>query len=251
MDETDIRKTPDQHLDPTVAANYDESLAGRFVPEVIEPAVDLLTDLADGGKVVEFAVGTGRIAIPLAGRGVAVSGMDISGPMLDELRKKPGAEIIETVVGDMTTTRMCADAALVYLVFNTIGNLRTQALQVACFRNAAAHLRPGGRFVIETNVPQLHRLAPGERIRPFDVSPTHLGFDEHADPVNQVSISHHYFIDGDRVRTLSGVFRYVWPSELDLMAQLAGLTLEDRFAAWDRSVFTGNSPSHVSIWRKS
>ena len=150
----------------------------------------------------------------------------------------------------MTETRVCSDAALVYLVFNTVGNLSTQQQQVACFRNAAAHLRPGGRFVIENGVPKLHELAAGESIRPFDLSPHHLGFDEYVDRVHQVLVSHHYFIDGDRVRTVSGTFRYVWPSELDLMAELAGMTLEYRWAGWSREAFTGDAPSHVSIWRK-
>jgi hypothetical protein len=150
----------------------------------------------------------------------------------------------------MTTTQVCTDASLVYLVFNTITNLRTQGLQVACFRNAAAHLARGGCFVVETGVPQLGRLAAGETIHPFDVSPRHLGFDEYVDRVNQISISHHYFIDGDRVRTTSGAFRYVWPAELDLMAELAGMEFESRWADWHRQPFTGDSPSHVSVWRK-
>jgi len=170
--------------------------------------------------------------------------------MLAELRKKRGAERVSLTVGDMTDTTVCADAALVYLVFNTITNLRTQAQQVACFRNAAAHLAPGGAFVIETGLPQLHRLPPGETIVPFDVSEHHLGFEEYVDRVNQISISHHYFIDGDRVRTSSPAFRYVWPSELDLMAELAAMTLESRWADWRRSPFTSDSQSHVSVWRK-
>ncbi|MEZ5340572.1 MAG: methyltransferase domain-containing protein [Acidimicrobiales bacterium] len=150
--------------------------------------------------------------LPLARTGVRVLGIDFSQPMLDVLRQKDGADQVAVTHGDMTTTIVCDDASLVYLVFNTIGNLRSQAQQVACFRNAAAHLRPGGRFVIETNVPKLHHLSPGETIHPFDVSPTHLGFDEYVDRVQQILISHHYFISGDRVRTVSGAFRYVWPS---------------------------------------
>lgn len=150
----------------------------------------------------------------------------------------------------MTETRVCEDAAVVCLVYNTITNLRTQRQQAACFRNAAAHLAPGGCFVIENGLPQLHRLPLGETVAPFDVSANHLGFDEYLDRVNQISISHHYHINGSQVRRSSSTFRYVWPSELDLMAELAGMTLEDRWADWDRSVFTDKSQSHVSVWRK-
>ena len=242
---------PDQHLDPAVAANYDASVAERFDPALINAAVGVLEELADGGSVVEFAVGTGRLALPLAATGLAVSGLDASQPMLDQMAKKPGANRVPVSIGDMTTTVIADDAALVYLVFNTIGNLRTQALQVACFRNAAAHLAPGGRFLIQNNVPKLASLPPGETIRTYDITPYHLGFEEYIDTVGQILVSHHYFINGDDVRTLSGAFRYVWPSELDLMAQLAGMTLESRWADWSRAPFTGDSPAHVSVWRKS
>ncbi len=250
MASPDIRTSPDQHLDPIVAAGYDEAVAERFAEDVVGPAVGVLRELAGTGQAVEFAVGTGRLAVPLAESGVAVHGIDFSEPMLAELRRKPGADRVTVTVGDMTTTRVAADATLVYLVFNTITNLRSQAQQVACFRNAAAHLGSGGRFVIENGVPKLHALAKGETIRPFDISPGHIGFDEYIDLVGQISVSHHYYIDGDRVRTLSGAFRYVWPSELDLMAELAGMELESRWADWNRTPFTGDSPSHVSIWRK-
>jgi len=241
---------PDQHLDPFVAANYDASVPERFEPALIDAAVDVLSDLADGGSVVEFAIGTGRLALPLAAAGVPVSGLDASQPMVDLMAKKPGADRIPVTIGDMTSTRIAEDAALVFLVFNTIGNLRTQELQVACFRNAAAHLAPGGRFLIQNQVPQLASLAPGETIRTNEITERHLGFDEFIDPVGQVLVSHHYFLNGDDVRTLSGAFRYVWPSELDLMAQLAGMTLESRWADWSRAPFTGDSPAHVSVWRK-
>lgn len=247
---SDYLSKPDAHLDPSVAAVYDAAHADRFTPSVVGPAVEFLADLAEGGAAVEFAVGTGRLALPLSEIVDSVHGIDFSEAMLAELRKKEGAERVALTVGDMTTTQVSSDATLVYLAFNTIGNLRTQQQQVDCFRNAAAHLAPGGCFVIETGVPQLHRLPAGESIRPFDVSPHHLGFDEYVDRVNQISISHHYYIDGDRVRTGSPSFRYVWPSELDLMAQLAGMTLEDRWADWRRSPFTGDSPAHVSVWRK-
>ena len=247
----DYQSMPDQHLDPAVAAVYDHGHADHFEATMVEPAVDVLFELAGGGTIVEFAVGTGRLALPLAERGAPLHGIDFSEPMLAELRKKPGADKINVTVGDMTSTQVCSDASLVYLVFNTIGNLRTQAAQVACFQNAAAHLAPGGRFVIEVVTPQVHTLPAGETIRPFDVSEHHLGFDEYIDPVNQLLVSHHYYIDGDRARTLSGAFRYVWPSELDLMAQLASMELEHRWADWDRSEFTADSGSHVSVWRNA
>ena len=240
---------PDQHLDPEIAARYDVAAGAAFSDEEVASAVDRLAALADGGAAVEFAIGTGRIAIPLAARGVEVNGMDISAPMLAELRRKPGAEAIDAVVGDMTDTQVRDDAALVYLVYNTIGNLRTQERQVACFANAAAHLRPGGRFVIEVGVPELHLLVPGESIRPIAVRPDYVGFDEYVDRVGQILVSHHYRIAGDHVRTVSGTFRYVWPSELDLMARLAGLTLEHRWADWHRNEFTADSPRHISVWR--
>ncbi|MGH1493617.1 MAG: methyltransferase domain-containing protein [Acidimicrobiales bacterium] len=241
---------PDPHLRPAIAAVYDDAHADNFADEAVQPAVALLAELAGDGAAVEFAVGTGRLALPLSEIVAPVHGLDFSEAMLAELAKKGGSERISMTAGDMATTQVCSDAALVYLVFNTIGNLRTQQQQVDCFRNAADHLAIGGRFVIEVGVPELHRLPPGESIRPFDVSPNHLGFDEYIDRVNQISISHHYFIDGDRVRTNSPSFRYVWPSELDLMAQLAGMTLESRWADWQRSPFTGDSRAHVSVWQK-
>lgn len=241
---------PDPHLDPVVAAAYDDPSHELWSPEVINATVAILKDLAGEGTAVEFAVGTGRLALPLAEAGVHVRGFDRSEPMLAELRNKKGAELVSVEIGDMTETQVCDNAALVFLVFNTIMNLRTQQEQAACFRNAAAHLAPGGAFLIENMLPQIRRLPPGETIVPFDVSEHHLGFEEYVDLVNQLSISHHYFIDGDKVRTSSPAFRYVWPSELDLMAELAGMTLETRWADWDRSPFTGESQSHISIWRK-
>lgn len=249
MPNPDYLSWPDEHLKSSVAANYD-AMTDRSSSEAVLPAVNVLAELAGDGPAVEFAVGTGRIALPLAATGTLVSGIDFSEPMLAELRKKKGAEHILVTLGDMTQTQVCSDATVVYLVFNTIGNLRTQQQQVACFRNAAAHLAPGGCFVIENIVPNLFGLAPGESIRPFDVSPHHLGFDEFVDRVNQILISHHYFINGNRVQTVSGAFRYVWPSELDLMAELAGLRFESRWADWHRNAFGDDSTSHVSVWRK-
>lgn len=241
---------PDAHLDPVVAAAYDDAHADHFQPDLVDAAVATLAELADGGVAVEFAIGTGRIALPLAQRGVSVLGIDLSEPMLAQLRMKPGAEAIQAEAGDITTTRLCDDARLVYLVFNTIMNLKTQQAQVACFQNAADHLASGGCFVIETMVPALRRLPPGETIVPFDVSQRHLGFEEYVDLANQISVSHHYHINGDSVRVNSPAFRYVWPSELDLMAQLAGLELESRWGGWGGEPFDGESASHVSVWRK-
>jgi hypothetical protein len=249
MSTSDLLGTPDEHPDPEIAGAYDRDVAGRFHDDEIRSAVKLLAALAGDGIAVEFAIGTGRLALPLAETGTTVMGVDLSEPMLAEPAKKPGAERITATIGDMTSTQVCSDATLVYLVFNTITNLRSQRQQVDCFHNAAAHLAPGGRFVIETGVPQLRRLPPGETIVPIDVSPHHLGFDEYVDLVDQISVSHHYFIDGDRARSGSAAFRYVWPSELDLMAELAGMELEHRWADWQGSPFTGESPSHVSIWQ--
>jgi len=240
---------PDEHLSADVAAAYDHAHSSRFESADVGPTVDMLVELAGQGSAVEFAIGTGRIGLPLAERGVTVYGIDFSEAMLAELAQKSGSEQITLTTGDMTTTQVCDDASLVYLVFNTIGNLRTQAAQVACFRNAAAHLAPAGRFVIEVGVPQIQRLPVGETIMPFDVSKQHLGFNEYIDQVNQIVVSHHYYFDSDQARTLSGAFRYAWPAELDLMAQLAGMELEHRWADWNRTTFDGDSPRHVSVWR--
>ncbi len=234
-----------------IAARYDETSVHMSRPEVLDPAVDFLRDLAGDGAALEFGVGTGRVALPLSARGVPVHGIDISQPMLDQLRGKPGAEQIAVTVGDFATTRVDGAFRLAYLVFNTITNLTTQDEQVACFRNAGAHLEPGGCFVIEVFVPELRRVPPGERVRAFDVRPTHLGFDEYTDFAGQILYSHHYWIDDGKLRTFSAPFRYVWPAELDLMARLAGMTLRERWAGWTREPFTDESTSHVSVWEKT
>jgi SAM-dependent methyltransferase len=232
-----------------VADVYDDG-GPMFSPEVIGPTVDVLVELAGDGAALELGIGTGRIALPLARRGVRVHGIDLSGAMVAKLREKPGAEEIGAAIGDFATTRVDGTFSLVYLVFNTIGNLTTQDEQVACFQNAANHLEPGGCFVIEVGIPQLQRLPPGETIRPFDVSEDHLGFDEY-DIANQGLISHHFWPDEDAAWRRSSIpFRYVWPAELDLMAQLAGLRLRERWADWDRSPFTSKSRKHVSVWEK-
>ena len=236
--------------DDATAAVYDAEAADMFAPEVVGPTVDLLAALAGDGRALELAIGTGRIGIPLLRRGIPVTGIELSTAMVERLRAKVDADELPVVVGDMATTRVPGDFALAYLVFNTIMNLRTQAEQVACFRNAAAHLAPGGRFVVEVNVPPLRRLPPGQVAVPFDVSETHTGFDTF-DLVTQQSRSHHYtrVADGS-MRYDVGSFRYVWPAELDLMAQLAGMELERRTEDWVGTPFTSESESHVSVWRR-
>ena len=237
--------------DDETARRYDESSAEMFAPGVLGPTVDLLADLAGDGRALELAVGTGRVAVPLAARGVPVSGIELSEPMLAQLRRKVDEATVPVVVGDMATTRVPGEFTLVYLVFNTLGNLRTQVEQVACFRNAARHLVSGGRFVIELGVPALRRFPPGQLAVPFDVTERHVGFDTY-DVANQQGTSHHYWLDTDG-SARHGVhhFRYVWPAECDLMAQLAGLELERRVDGWKCAQFTSDSTSHVSVWRKA
>jgi SAM-dependent methyltransferase len=241
---------PIDHFGPEVAERYDERTASMAEPEVLDPLVDFLADLAGDGPALELGIGTGRIALPLAQRGVQVHGIDLSEAMVARLRAKQETEPIDVTIGDFATTLVDGTFALAYLVANTIMNLVTQDDQVACFRNVAAHLEPGGRFVIEVLVPGLQRLPPGETFQPFAVSPTHLGIDE-IDVATQSLISHHYWIDDGTVQVLSPPFRYVWPSELDLMAQLAGMTLRERWGSWTREAFTSESIKHVSVWEKS
>ena len=233
--------------DDARAARYDEVSASMFRPEVLDPVVDTLADLAGDGRALELAIGTGRVAIPLAARGVDVAGIELSQPMAERLHaKNPDLPV---VVGDMAATVVPGRFALVYLVYNTIGNLRTQDEQVACFANAARHLAPGGRFVIEVGVPSLRRLPPGQSAVPFDVSADHVGLDTY-DVATQEAVSHHYTREDDgSFRYLPHHYRYVWPAELDLMARLAGMTLERRSADWHGTPFTGDSAAHVSVWR--
>jgi SAM-dependent methyltransferase len=239
---------PEDYFGEEVAAWYDESSADMFEPAAVEPVVDFLAELAGQGAALELGIGTGRIALPLARRGVRVHGIDLSTAMVARLEAKRGAENVGVTIGDFATTTVDGTFSLAYLVFNTINNLTTQPEQVACFRNVAAHLEPGGCFVIEVGVPSLQRLPPGETVRPFDVSPSHIGFDEY-DIANQGLISHHYWpLDG---RQESTPFRYVWPSELDLMALLAGMTLRGRWSGWKREPFTSESTKHVSVWEKA
>jgi SAM-dependent methyltransferase len=232
-----------------VASRYDAGLGRTGEAEVIGPVVDLLSELAGDGAALEFAIGTGRIALPLSERGVRVAGIDNSDAMLARLRAKPGAEAIEAVLGDMTQTRVDGEFAVVYLVFNTIGNLASQDAQVACFENAAAHLRSGGRFVIETGVPPLQSLPPGQTVLPFRAEPQGFSFDVFDVVTQQFSSQHFEIVDG-RLEAFPVEFRYVWPAELDLMARIAGMRLEHRWAGWKREPFTALSTGHVSVWVK-
>ena len=240
---------PEDHFGERVAARYDESSADMFAPAVVDPTVDFLAGLAGRGAALELGIGTGRIALPLARRGVRVHGIDLSEAMVGRLRAKPGAERIGVTVGDFATTTVDGSFSVAYLVFNTIMNLTTQDEQVACFRNVAAHLEPGGCFVIEVGVPSLRRLPPGEIVRAFQVSATRLGFDEF-DVATQGLVSHHYRVLDGQLEVNSVPFRYVWPSELDLMARLAGMRLRERWSGWRREPFTSDSSEHVSVWEK-
>ncbi len=235
--------------DPGAAARYDESGAAMFEPAVLEPAVDLLAELAGDGRALELAVGTGRVALPLAARGVTVAGIELSEAMAAQLRAKDPTGTVAVTIGDMTTTQVVGSFRLVYLVFNTIGTVWTQDAQVACFLNAAAHLEPGGCFVIEVVVPDLRRLPPGSDAIVYAHSPGYVGYDRYVDLVAQQAVSHHFRAGDDGAGEFRTPFRYVWPSELDLMARLAGMSLRHRWADWDRSPFTGDSPSHVSVWQ--
>jgi SAM-dependent methyltransferase len=239
----------DGYFDERVAARYDESSGEMFDPAVVDPVLDFLVELAGDGRALELGVGTGRIAVPLAQRGVPVHGIDMSKAMVARLRAKPGGEDIGVTIGDFASTTVDGRFSLAYLVFNTISNLTTQAAQVACFRNVAAHLEPGGCFVIEVGVPELQRVPPGETFHVFHMSETRWGIDEY-DVANQGLISHHFEIVDGRLERDSIPFRYTWPAELDLMAEMAGMTLRERWSGWKREPFTSESRKHVSVWEK-
>jgi SAM-dependent methyltransferase len=239
----------DGHFGERIAASYDESSVDMFEQDVVQPAVDLLADLAGSGRALELGVGTGRIALPLAQRGIPVHGIDLSRAMVARLRAKPGGDAIGVSIGDFATTTVDGTFSVAYLVFNTIMNLTTQAAQVACFRNVAAHLAPGGCFVIEVAIPDLRLLPPGQTAVPFLVSPTRWAFDVY-DVATQAMSSNYVEVVEGRGEYTTIPFRYVWPAELDLMAQLAGLRLRERWAGWRREPFTNESRQHVSIWDK-
>ncbi|MGN9893951.1 class I SAM-dependent DNA methyltransferase [Micromonospora sp. L31] len=239
----------DGYFGEAVAATYDDPTTEEFDPPVVASTVDVLADLAGAGRALELGIGTGRVALPLAARGVPVHGIDLSRAMVDRLRAKPGGDAIGLTIGDFATTRVDGTFSVAYLVFNTIMNLTSQEAQVACFRNAAVHLAPGGCFVIEVLVPELRRLPAGQNVVPFHVSPTEWSYDVY-DVATQATSSNYVRIVDGRGEYRSIPFRYVWPAELDLMAQLAGLRLRDRWDGWNRAPFTSESRQHVSVWEK-
>jgi SAM-dependent methyltransferase len=239
----------DEIWNAEAARGYDTPGTGMFAPEVLDPTVARLAELAGDGPALEFAIGTGRVGVPLAERGVPVTGIELSGPMIEQLRTKVDEATIPVIVGDMATASAPGRYTLVYLVFNTISNLLSQDAQVACFRNAARHLVPGGRFVIELWVPELRKLPPGQPATVFAATDDYLGLDTY-DALNQQVVSHHFhFGAGTQAQLFRSPHRYIWPAELDLMARLAGLELESRHADWSGGEFTAESRSHVSVYR--
>ncbi|RDD89745.1 class I SAM-dependent methyltransferase [Streptomyces parvulus] len=233
------------------ADRYDAEEAENSSAEALAPTLDFLAGLVGDGRALEFAIGTGRVGVPLRERGVPVAGIELSEHMAAVLRSKTDEDTLPVTIGDMAKTVVPGEFALVYLVYNTISNLLTQDEQVECFRNAARHLAPGGRFVIELGVPPLRRLPPGQTAVPFDVSDRHLGFDTF-DLAEQILVSNHFTRDEStgQYRRGNSRHRYAWPAELDLMARIAGLELERRVADWDGSPFVQDSEKHISVWRK-
>jgi SAM-dependent methyltransferase len=259
-----VPQTPDDHRDrdpgsiglpdyfgESVAATYDDDTSTQFDSVVIGQTVDFLSRLADGGRALEFGIGTGRIALPLSGRGIEIHGIDLSRAMVSKLRDKPGGAAIDVTLGDFATATAGQPGTfrLAYLLFNTIMNLTTQDAQVDCFLNAAAHLEPGGRFVVEVHLPELRELPYGQQAVPFQVTPTRWAFD-HYDVATQSMSSNYIAVDGGRGSMRSIPFRYVWPAELDLMARIAGMRLVERWEGWAGEPFTHESRKHISVWRK-
>lgn len=240
---------PATHFDAWAARHYATLWPELFDPAVVERTVDVLAELTGGGAALEFGVGTGRIALPLRRRGIRVHGIELSPAMLGELRTQPGGADLAVTLGDFATATVAGSFSLVYLLRNTITNLTSQDEQVACFRNAAAHLKPGGCFLIENHVPELQRLPPGETRHVFTATAEHVGFEEY-DVVTQLAVSHHYWVVDGELATFSTAHRYAWPTELDLMSRIAGLELRERWADWTREPFTSMSRQHVSVWQK-
>lgn len=240
----------DAVFDEWVAQHYEQLWPELFDPAVLDPAVDFLAALAGTGHALELGIGTGRIAVPLSRRGVAVHGIDLSPAMIGQLHAQPGAEAIGVTLGDFAHTQVHRTFQLAYLLRNTITNLTTQDAQVDCFHNVAAHLKPGGLFVIENYIPELRRFPPGETTHVFTRTPTHLGFEEY-DLAEQVAVSHHNWMIDGQLKTFASPHRYLWPAELDLMARLAGMTLRERWSDWHRTPFTSESRQHISIWEKT
>jgi SAM-dependent methyltransferase len=241
---------PENHFDEWVAQRYEILWPEIHEPSFVDPSVDLLAELAGPGPALEFGIGTGRVGLPLSRSGIAVYGIEISSAMVSRLMEQPGGADILVTVGDFATTTVDATFTLVFLIRNTITNVTTQDDQVATFRNAVAHLKPGGTFLIENYVPELQRLPPGETRYVFQATPTHLGFEEY-DIARQIAFSNHYWVIDGRLESFRTPHRYVWPSELDLMAQLAGMRLRDRWSDWHRTPFTSDSRNHISVWEKA
>jgi SAM-dependent methyltransferase len=244
-----LRRVAETRFDEWIAQRYETLWPELFDPAVLEPTVEFLADLAGGGAALELGIGTGRVALPLSRRGVRVHGIELSPAMLARLRTQEGASAIALTTGDFATVEVSGTFALAYLLRNTITNLTTQAEQVACFRNVAAHLEPGGYFVIENYIPELRRLPPGETRHVFAATPCHVGFEEY-DVATQTAVSHHLWVIEGRLEARSAPHRYVWHSELDLMARLAGMRLRERWSDWHREAFTSESRTHVSVWEK-
>jgi SAM-dependent methyltransferase len=236
---------------PEIAEVYDKTYAAQSAVSVLGPIVDLLAELARGGPALEFAAGTGRVALPLATRGIAVHGIELSPHMADRMAVKPGADAVPVTIGDMTSTRVPGTFRLVYLVANTIMNVTTQDEQLAVFANAAAHLQPGGCFVVEVEVPQLRRVPPGETGWVFTLDRDHVGIETFDDTAGQIAWSHHWIEVDERLVRHSAPYRYVWPSELDLMAKITGFRVRDRWTGWDRTPFTSASTSQVAVFEKT
>lgn len=245
-----LSRVPETHFDDWIAQHYEVLWPELFDPAVIDPTVDFLANLAGSGPALELGIGTGRIALPLRWRGVPVHGIEFSPAMVAQLQKEQGASDISVTIGDFATAKVNGTFTLAYLLRNTITNLTTQDEQVECFRNVAAHLEPGGRFVIENYIPALQRLPPGETVHLFVATPSHVGFEDY-NLTEQIAISHHFWVIEDRLTTFSSPHRYVWPSELDLMARMAGMTLRERWSDWHRTPFTSESRNHISVWEKS
>ncbi|MGH9216907.1 MAG: class I SAM-dependent DNA methyltransferase [Acidimicrobiales bacterium] len=239
----------ESRFDEWIAERYDILWPELFEPAVLDSTVDFLAELSDGGPALELGIGTGRIALPLSQRGVRVHGIELSPAMVTQLQAQPGGSSIEVTIGDFATTKVDGAFTLVYLLRNTITNLTTQDEQVECFRNAATHLQPGGCFVIENYIPELRRLPPGETTHVFTATPTHIGVGDY-DVAAQIEISNHWWVIEGELKTFSSPHRYVWPSELDLMARLAGMTLRQRWSDWHRAPFASESRSHISVWLK-
>jgi SAM-dependent methyltransferase len=237
-------------FDARVAARYETYWPEVFEPAVIGPAVSFLAGLAGNGRALELAAGTGRLALPLARRGVQVHGIELSEPMAARLREQPGGDQVEVTIGDMATTTVGGPFRLAYLVRNTITNLTTQDEQAQCFQTVAAQLEPGGCFVVENYIPQLQRLPPGETTRVFIATPAHIGIEQY-DTAAQIAVSTHYWIIDGQMETFSSPHRYLWPGELDLMAKIAGMRLRERWANWQREPFTSDSAGHISVWEKT